>query len=289
MLSSLTREGAFETIRALELGAIDFVCKPSGSISLDLYKVKGELIEKLVAAVGTKHRLKPAARGEPVSTASGVSAGGMPMRGALGMPAPKKNVQKSSRFQQLVAIGTSTGGPRALHQVLSQIPGDFPAPILIVQHMPPNFTRSLAQRLDAESNLHVVEGEDGMLVTSGVAYVAPGGWHMLLERDPSEKYRLRLSREAPRGGLRPSVDALFESLVPLNELKRHIVLMTGMGKDGARGMLALKEAGAASTIVESEETCVVYGMPRAAVELGCVMYRLPQEQIAHKLIQLIGT
>lgn len=278
MLSSLTREGAYETIRALELGAIDFVCKPSGSISFDLFKVKSELIEKLQVAAQTK-----------LSTSSRT------WRQTLSRPVPtqtrqvaSKPVRVSSKFEHLVAIGTSTGGPRALYQVLTQIPGAFAAPILVVQHMPPNFTKSLAQRLHAAAQIHVVEAEDGLLVTNGVAYIAPGGWHMRLARDESHKYRIRLSKEPPRAGHRPSVDTMFESLVPFTELKRHIVLMTGMGSDGARGMLALKEAGALTTIAESEETCVVYGMPRAAVELGCVTHILPQQEIAAKLAQCVG-
>jgi two-component system chemotaxis response regulator CheB len=280
MLSSLTQDGAKETIRALELGAFDFICKPSGSISLDLYKVKQLLHEKLKAAVkanvlmrraasAVQHEVRPESppsRQEPIVRTAG----------------------PSSKFEHLVAIGTSTGGPRALHQVLSQLPAGFPAPIVIVQHMPPNFTKSLAQRLDDVSQIRVVEAEDGQTLVTGTAYIAPGGWHMTVTRDNANNtYKVRLTKDDPRSGHRPSVDVMYESLVPLKELKRHAVIMTGMGNDGAKGMLALKLSGAVTTIAESEATCVVYGMPRAAVELKGATTVLPQQEIPRKLTQAV--
>lgn len=283
MLSSLTKEGADETIQALEYGAVDFVQKPSGSISLDLFKVKQTLWDKLMAAAVSKpvSPVKlPAVPGERAvterekginRTTSGLSF--QPFRPAA--------------FRHLVAIGTSTGGPRALQQVLTRLPADFAAPIAIVQHMPPKFTLSLAKRLDAASNIRVVEGEDGMTLEAGVAYIAPGGWHMTVVRDRDSRYRLQLGKGEPRSGHRPSVDVLFESVAKLNELTRHAVIMTGMGSDGAKGMKLLKECGAATTIAEAEETCIVYGMPRAACQLGAVDTSLPLTSIADKLIQVV--
>jgi two-component system chemotaxis response regulator CheB len=274
MLSSLTQEGAVETIQALEWGAVDFVQKPSGSISIDIYKVRDALHEKLRMAVKTNAK----------KMSSPLLMPSKPTISANSTEAPGKN----TRFTNLVAIGTSTGGPRALHQVISQIPANFAAPILIVQHMPPNFTKSLAQRLDSVSQIHVVEAADGDLLHSGTAYIAPGGMHMVVVRDVGEKaYRIRLIKGNPVSGHRPSVDMMFESLLPMKELKRHIVLMTGMGSDGAKGMAALRRSGAVTTIAESEETCVVYGMPRAAVELNCVTHILPQHEIARKLVQSV--
>lgn len=297
MLSSLTQEGAFETIKALEWGAVDFVGKPSGSISLDLHKVKAQLLEKLHMAVRMNvskfaaprpsqsfNRLQPKSKPTPPAQRIAFS---VPLNPPI---AANKGtlVRSQAGIEQLVAIGTSTGGPRALHQVLSELPSELAAPVVIVQHMPPNFTRSLAQRLDSISGLKVVEAEDGMPLENGSAYVAPGGFHMAVARNGTGAYRIHLSKEEPRGGHRPSVDVLFESLLPLKELKRHIVIMTGMGSDGAKGMLALKQSGAVTTIAESEDTCIVYGMPRAAVELNCVMHVLPQQEIAGKLIAAVG-
>lgn len=300
MLSSLTQEGALETIQALEWGAVDFVQKPSGSISLDLFKVKETLYEKLAVAVQSKVKRSSKAVSAsladlppPAPPKTGGSMGDRTAKPPLTAAKPQASAAEpesprtpSTGFDQLVAIGTSTGGPRALMQVLSQLPGNFPAPIVIVQHMPPNFTLSLATRLDANSRIKVVEGADGMVLQAGTAYVAPGGYQMRVHKDAASGYRLAVTSEEPRGGHRPSVDTLFESILPLRELKRHIVIMTGMGSDGAKGMLALKRHGAVSTIAESEETCVVYGMPRAAAELNGVDYLLPVHQIAAKLVQV---
>lgn len=283
MLSSLTEDGAAETIRALEIGAFDFIRKPSGSISLDLYKVKYLLHEKLRASAMS--RVRP-----PVSVPRPSFA--MP-EANLNVPLLSSDIKQNgkkpgtSRFDHIVAIGTSTGGPRALHNVISKLPGDLPAPILIVQHMPPNFTKSLAQRLHDVSQVNVVEAEDGQILETGTAYIAPGGWHMTAVRDASQTFRIRLSKDEPRSGHRPSVDVLFESLVPFSELKRHAVLMTGMGSDGAKGMLALKGSGDVTSIAEAEETCVVYGMPRAAAELGAADDVVPQPLIPGKIVQAV--
>ena len=199
-------------------------------------------------------------------------------------PQIKKTTTIPKGFNKIVALGTSTGGPRALQQVISNIPEAFPAPIVIVQHMPPNFTKSLAQRLDAISKIRVVEAENGMPLEASTAYIAPGGYHMTIYKDSQKNFCLRTSKEDPRSGHRPSVDIMFESLLSFTELKKYVVLMTGMGSDGAKGMQALKKAGAISTIAESEETCIVYGMPRAAVELQCVDHLLPQQKIAEQLV-----
>lgn len=199
--------------------------------------------------------------------------------------APGKRVAGSAAFSHVVAIGTSTGGPRALHEVLTGIPAGFPAPILVVQHMPPKFTHSLAQRLDSFCAIRVCEATEGELVESATAYIAPGGMHMTLVKDSQSHYRIRLTEDPPRSGHRPSVDVLFESLVDHGALKRHAVLMTGMGSDGARGMKALQESGVRTTIAESEETCVVYGMPRSAVELGAASHVLPLQAISSALVR----
>ncbi|MFD1888363.1 protein-glutamate methylesterase/protein-glutamine glutaminase [Paenibacillus wenxiniae] len=189
-------------------------------------------------------------------------------------------------ISKLVAVGCSTGGPRALKSFLEQIPANFPAPIVIVQHMPPNFTRSLAQRLNSLSQINVVEGEHGIPLQPGTAYIAPGGYHMTVAKSQGG-YRLQLTQEPPRNGHRPSVDTLFASIRPFNDLQRYAVIMTGMGSDGAREMKNLYDSGVIPTFAESEDTCVVYGMPRSAVELGCVNHLLPLPEIAPKLVQIV--
>ncbi len=205
--------------------------------------------------------------------------------GASPPAVPAAEPKPSSSFTQIVAIGTSTGGPRALHEVLTGIPADFPAPILVVQHMPPRFTHSLAQRLDSFCSIHVREATDGETIETATAYIAPGGKHMSLAKDASGKYRIKLSNEGPRSGHMPSVDVLYESLIGHRQLKRYAVLMTGMGSDGAKGMKALLDDGAQATIAEAEQTCVVYGMPRSAVELGAATRQVPLQSIAGVLVQ----
>lgn len=203
------------------------------------------------------------------------------------LPVKGEKRKGSTVFDSVVLIGTSTGGPRALHEVICTLPVDFVAPVLVVQHMPPNFTRSLAQRLDAFSAVKVTEAVQGERVVSGTVYIAPGGVHMELAKDRSGYY-IKLTDDELRSGHRPSVDVMFESAASCNELRRHAVLMTGMGSDGAKGMKLLRDSGALTTIAEAEETCVVYGMPRAAVELGASTDIVPLPRISSALVQAVA-
>ncbi|MFC3799375.1 chemotaxis response regulator protein-glutamate methylesterase [Cohnella sp. GCM10012308] len=276
MLSSQTQEGAVATIDALRRGAVDFVGKPSGSTSFDLYKVRTELVTKVKAASKTqKAALKPQAEARPAVAKRAAAGSG------------REESPGFKTFGQVVAIGTSTGGPRALDAVLSALPAAFAYPVLVVQHMPPRFTKSLAERLNTICEVRVSEAEDGEALRGGRVYVAPGDRHLTVVEKNGE-YLVKLTEDPLRSGHRPSVDVLFESVARLSRLKRHYVIMTGMGQDGARGMLLAKELGAASTIAESQETCVVYGMPRSAVELGCVEHVVPLGRIAEKIVQLTG-
>ncbi|AOZ94240.1 hypothetical protein PNBC_04805 [Paenibacillus crassostreae] len=197
------------------------------------------------------------------------------------------NNGSNNSFQHLIAIGCSTGGPRALKEVLERLPGDLPAPVIIVQHMPPKFTKSLAQRLNTFSALEVVEAEHGMVLNKGYAYVAPGGYHMIINKVSGSHYEVLLTEEEPCNGHRPSVETMFDSLLPFTMLERHVILLTGMGSDGAKAMKRLYDSGVSDTYAESEGTCVVYGMPRSAVELNCVGHILPIQEIPRKLIQMV--
>ncbi|MBR2564709.1 MAG: chemotaxis response regulator protein-glutamate methylesterase [Paenibacillus sp.] len=220
---------------------------------------------------------------KPVTNFASETAAGSPQLNT----SHKTSVGLEGPFNQLIAIGSSTGGPRALKTLLEKLPADLPAPVIIVQHMPPNFTRSLAQRLNTFSPLHVVEAEDGMILKKGTAYIAPGGFHLRVHKTADGRFMLKLSEDQQVNGHRPSVDTLFESLLPFTSLQRHLVLLTGMGSDGARMMKRLYEAGVTSTFAENEETCVVYGMPRSAVELQCVRHLLPLQEIAPRLVQAV--
>lgn len=263
--------------------------KPPLSPANGKYDLKGRLPDK--AGLTGKTAAEQSA---PVANSS-KSTKPIPPDPAFKKPLPDKPpktplptaTRQTESFTDIVAIGTSTGGPRALHEVLSAIPASFPAPILIVQHMPPKFTHSLAQRLDSCSAIEVREAADGDRVLPGQAYLAPGGKHLKLIKEAGGGYKIELTEEDPVSGHRPSVDVMFGSLVGRRELRRHAVLMTGMGSDGAKAMKALREDGAATLIAEAEETCVVYGMPRSAIECGAAQTALPLQRIAPELVKSV--
>lgn len=284
MLSSLTREGAEATIRALELGAFDFVAKPSGPISLDIHKVADKILERVKAAASAKtriSRIRLAAASlppQPKATPSMLEA-----------KAPSKpSMMKGAYSSKLVAIGTSTGGPKALQTVLSGLPASFDASIVIVQHMPPGFTKSLAQRLDTLCAIRVVEAEDGQVLESGTAYIAPGGYHMEIAPYTGNRLQVRLNKDEPRNGHRPSVDTLFESIGDLAQVEKWVVIMTGMGNDGTKGLKQIKEKGQAVSVIEDESSCVVFGMPRAAIQAGLADKVVPLDKIAETLVRLVN-
>jgi len=290
MLSSLTKEGADATIRALECGAIDFVSKPSGPISLDMHKVADGIIERVKTAAQMKNKLRkpPVTRPHPVRERVPMpteQTGTVDSQPAWQSPTNIRGTKTNT--QKLVAIGTSTGGPRALQTVLTSIPSDFPAPIVIVQHMPAGFTKSLAQRLDTLCSIRVTEAENGQTIEPGTAYIAPGGYHFEVQQE-NGRLCARLHQQEPRGGHRPSVDVLFESLSRLSNVEKWAIIMTGMGSDGTKGLKQMKEMGPVTAIVEDESTCVVYGMPRAAAQAGLADNVVPLDQIAGTLCKLLN-
>ncbi|MGI4788837.1 MAG: protein-glutamate methylesterase/protein-glutamine glutaminase [Janthinobacterium lividum] len=265
MLSSLTQRGAEATLRCLELGAVDFVGKPSGSISLDIEKVAADLVRAIKSAAKAR-----------VSSA--------PVAAVRQIPAPIRTSRESvpkARNSGVLVIGSSTGGPRALQALVPALPADLGVPVVIVQHMPAGFTASLAQRLDSISPLEVREAAEGDLLKAGRILVAPGGCHLEFDKNGT----VHLTDAPPIHGVRPSVDVTLASLTPLYGARLTAVLLTGMGRDGARGLKTIHDLGG-KTFAEDETTCTVYGMPKAAVELGGVGCLLPLPQIAPALIQL---
>ncbi|WP_379131170.1 chemotaxis response regulator protein-glutamate methylesterase [Paenibacillus sp. sgz500958] len=281
MLSSLTQEGADATIQALMLGAVDFIAKPSGSISVDLVHKQNEIQAKLKAAVASRtyiRRLESEAPQVPRTMPVELKLPPIPSR------EPVKNVKG------ICAIGTSTGGPKALDAVICSLPADLSVPVVVVQHMPPKFTASLAQRLDQHSELHVVEARHHQTLEPGFVYIAPGGKHMEVEGTAAGFYRIVIHEQDTVNGHRPSVDVLFDSVTRLKGLKKSYVIMTGMGGDGAHGMQRAKQADPqVVTLGESESTCVVYGMPRVAAELKCVDHVLPLTQISRKISEVFSS
>ncbi|WP_335870735.1 protein-glutamate methylesterase/protein-glutamine glutaminase [Bacillus sp. 2205SS5-2] len=281
MLSSTTTTGTENTVLAMSHGAVDFIAKPSGTISLDLYKVKEEIVAKLVEAskiqISKLHAnhsslLPKKILNQNVSTDRKVYN-------------KLKPTTRQSKTQKIICIGTSTGGPRALQQVLTSLPKGIPAPIVVVQHMPAGFTRSLAQRLDSLSQIEIKEAEDGEVLQQGIAYIAPGGYHLKVRKMES---RLAVSLdkiEAQRNGHRPSVDVMFESISEIRNFDKIAVIMTGMGSDGAQGLIKLKRSGSVKAIAESQATSIVYGMPKAAVSTNMIDDIEPLNHIADAIMK----
>lgn len=261
MFSSLTVEGAEITLKAMELGACDFIPKPVGR-SLDLSRdVIDEIVEKLSMArvqkpVTRSFLTRPASRLQPKS------------RG-------------TNSFKKLIAIGTSTGGPRALQEVLIELKPNLQAPILIVQHMPKLFTKQFADRLNTLCSMQVKEAEQGEELLSGTAYIAPGDQHLRAVKSFGG-YKIELAADGKVSGHMPSVDAMFESLLPIREIELLAIIMTGMGRDGAVSMKKLHDRGV-KCICQDEASSVVYGMPKSAVELGAVDLVLPLNKIAGEI------
>lgn len=194
---------------------------------------------------------------------------------------------KNSQTQTIVAIGTSTGGPRALQRVLKDLPEDFPAPIVIVQHMPKGFTRSLAERLDRESEVVVKEASHRDQLQAGHVYVAPGGYHMKLVTI-ANSMTVELTKEAVHLGHRPAVDVLFQSIAELENVHKLAVVLTGMGKDGASGVERIKQLDPESTIIaESHESTIIDGMPKAAIDTGVVDHVLHLHDIGIRLCEIV--
>jgi len=270
MVSSLTQEGAQTTLRALALGCVDFVAKPSAAISLDIREVGADLISKVVMASTAHVRALPK-RESPAAE--------LPRRTFSPSQAPR------GLKRDIVAIAASTGGPVALQQLLAKLPGNFPLPLVITQHMPKDFTASFAKRLDSLSELSVVEGREGMELKPGCAVVAPGGSHLIVKRKGGV-FCCSLSDAPPVLSVKPSANIMFLSVADEFGGKVVGIILTGMGRDGAEGAVALHAKGA-YIIAESQETCVVYGMPKAAVEAGVVDEILPLPGIPEALLKSI--
>lgn len=249
VVSSLTKENADLTFRALEMGAFDFVTKPQDSVSLSIHNIACDLIEKVKAA-SLAHPFQPSV------------AGNCPPR----TRAPKEGPAPLPADAPLLAMGVSTGGPNALSYLLPLLPPDFPAAIAIVQHMPPGFTGMFAARLNSLCSLEVKEARDGDLVVPGRALIAPGDRHMQVKRMPMGTIAL-LSDGPPQNGHRPSADVLFRSAAAEYGVRSVGLIMTGMGSDGAEGIGEIRAAGGL-TLAQDEQSCVVFGMPKAAVEKG---------------------
>lgn len=275
MLSSLTKEGADATLKALELGAVDFITKPSSIFQINTQDMQQELLNKLKMASRVSVRARSAPRRDRIPIAR-------PMPTAAERPAPAKDV----RMKKIIAIGTSTGGPKALQDVIPHLPANLPASVVVVQHMPPGFTKSLAERMDSISQMRVKEAENNDLLVPGWVYIAPGDFHLRVVKD-GHGYRIRLGDDGLVSGHRPSVDAMMESLAELRISDVVGVIMTGMGSDGAKGLKLLKEH-RNFVLAQDEESCVVFGMPKSAIKLEAVDKIVSLDALADEIIKATG-
>jgi two-component system, chemotaxis family, protein-glutamate methylesterase/glutaminase len=268
LLSTPPKEGATYTLEALALGAVDFISKPQNAASGNLNSIADSLIEKIkLASRATGRKLPPAAVVD-------------------NPPSVKKALRAANPPKRIIAIGISTGGPNALQYVLSQLPADFSSAIVIVQHMPEGFTEMFARRLDDCSPLFVQEARSGDLLLAGRVLLCPGNRHIMVRRMPRGDMVV-LSDAPPVNGHRPSADFLFHSVAAEFGMLAIGVLMTGMGEDGSEGLGAIKATGGL-TIAQSEETCVVGGMPRAAINKGYATKIIPLDGLASFLVAQCG-
>jgi two-component system, chemotaxis family, protein-glutamate methylesterase/glutaminase len=286
MLSSTTKEGAEETFKAIQLGAVDFIAKPSGTISLDLHKIQEEIVRKVLSAsqVSITKLLNNPASSVPVQNKASIKRQTVMDKEEFGIKRSSSSNFSDNHKPRIILIGTSTGGPRALQHVLTDLPASLDAPVVIVQHMPPGFTKSLAGRLNSLSSIRVKEAEHGELLQKGTAYIAPGGFHMQVMQSESG-LKVELNKENPRKGHRPSVDVLFESAGRIDDYNKIAVIMTGMGSDGAQGLKMLKESGSVLAIAESHETCIVYGMPKSVITANLSDEVVNVEAIAQSIMK----
>ncbi len=262
MLSALTREGAISTIRSLELGAVDFIAKPA-YMPAEARAMSAEVLDKIRTAMS--------------------SAASVRRRAAHPGRPPRRFKGRKPAATPAIVFGASAGGPKALAEVLPELPGDIPAAILVVQHMPPVFTRTFAERLDHRSDIRVKEAERGDQLEPGLALVAPGGFDLVVVKGGAGRIVLE---EADVHKASPSIDATMNSVAELYGASAVGVLMTGMGADGADGMARIKE-GNGKTVAQDETTSLVFGMPRAAIERRVVDYVVPLRQIPETILSLL--
>ena len=270
MLSSMTQAGADATMKALALGCVDFIGKPAGTISLNIKEIGQEIIDKVIASSEAR------------------------VRGFAGLGL--RNIAPSSDFRRMsapvtterrdiVAIASSTGGPMALSDLIPKLPKKFPVPIVITQHMPKEFTGSFSKRLDESSKVEVVEGFDGLILKPGRVVIAPGGKHLVIKRRAGAAICV-LDDRPPVLSVKPAANIMFQSVADNYGGNVLCVILTGMGRDGTDGAVTLHQKGA-YVLAESQKTCVVYGMPKAAVDAGIVDEVLPLNEIPDAMVRLV--
>ncbi len=287
MASTDTREGAKTTLDALELGALDFIHKPDSAKDCRVEDFRKHMLEVLYAV--SEARLPGFTPVKPALPTKDKSDAVKPVTPVL-KPVQKSTERRAERptGKKLVAIASSTGGPKALQSVIPYLPEDLQAPVLIVQHMPKGFTASLAERLDSLSEISVCEAVEGEVLENGRVYLAMGGQHMNVTTNAAGKYVIHYSDEPPREGVKPCANYMYESLRDSRFDQIICVVLTGMGADGTQGIQNLKDKKQTVIIAQEQSTCAVYGMPKSVVEAGLSDKILPLEQIAQEIKFSVG-
>lgn len=268
MVSSLTQKGAKVTFDALEAGAVDFVAKPHQNIYDGIDDIEKELIAKVKMVASSNIKARITKRITPIEQIL------------------EKKYSLANTTNKMIAIGASTGGTVALAELIKTLPRDIPG-IVIVQHMPAGFTDSFAKRLNDISQVDVAEAKDGDVISKGKVLIAPGDYHMVIRREGGQ-YKVKLGTGDKVSGHRPSVDVLFNSVSKYAGANAVGVILTGMGSDGAKGLLKMRNSGS-RTIGQNEKSCVVYGMPKVSNDIGAIEIELPLEQINDKIISFLNT
>ncbi|MGA1823616.1 MAG: protein-glutamate methylesterase/protein-glutamine glutaminase [bacterium] len=285
MLSSLTVKGGDMTVKALQLGAFDFITKPTGTSIEDSRTRIRSALEPMLSAYGRQREIQLILKGKHAPTHTPqILRPQSPAADPLSVTQRMMKIAQNSK-SELVLIGISTGGPNALSEMLPKLPGDINVPLLIVQHMPPTFTQSLAKSLDAKCAIHVKEAEDNEKVLPNTAYIAPGGTQMKLILHNGQK-TIRITDDPPENNCKPAVDYLFRSAAHNFPGKTTAVIMTGMGRDGTLGLQLIKRNGSVS-IAQDESSCIVFGMPKEAIQAGVVDIIAPLDRIADEIIKTV--
>ncbi len=266
MVSSLTEEGAKATLDALDLGAVDYIPKNLSNVSLNIIKIKGDLLSKIRAVTAKRYVFHPPSEDIAISSTKLLTNGSWNKR------------------INIVAIGSSTGGPKALQDVIPKIPSNFPVPIILVQHMPKAFTGPFAERLSQISHIKVIEASGSEIIKPGTAYLSPGDKHLTVKKTGGGGTKIYLSNEPADLINKPSVSVMMESVANEYPGSALGVILTGMGSDGLSGMKSIKKSGG-KTIAQDEATCVVYGMPKAVVDAGLADVVLPIYKIGNEIIR----